>query len=166
MAIFNGYVSHYHKVSGNIMTSSLEWCWMDGGNCFVFVNSWLQVSYLDNKSMRLCYFPVPIILMISWGLVAEVKSLLRAGKKLSEAQGGDVVSVNLSFLANVEQIWKALEHVSLLEIMSSLYRLDAVLCLHIYIYRSFIFVFVLLTYITIYIYIHLSYRSWISVSPG
>lgn len=30
------------------------------------------------------------------GLVAEVKSLLRAGKKLSEAQGGDVVSVNLS----------------------------------------------------------------------
>jgi len=34
------------------------------------------------------------------GLVAEVKSLLRAGKKLSEAQGGDVVSVNLSVLAS------------------------------------------------------------------
>eukprot|EP00438_Fugacium_kawagutii_P030878 Skav213469 [mRNA] locus=scaffold3211:203869:208830:- [translate_table: standard] len=29
------------------------------------------------------------------GLVAEVKGVLRAGKKISEAQGGDVVSVNL-----------------------------------------------------------------------
>jgi hypothetical protein len=38
------------------------------------------------------------------GLVAEVKSLLRAGKKLSEAQGGDVVSVNLSVLAELADV--------------------------------------------------------------